>query len=159
MKFKRWLGYYKYLIKYLIINDILSEGTEANIPNSIKSIAKNMESTSLSQKTTLKAMKENSNSVRNEFSQKSYSFVNADKNTVDALKTHSRSQKRTLKQDISDLLKIFANERKNLSEVKFKSSTWNTNRDNEKSIVLGSNSSNADYVTMKEIQSIPENQF
>ena len=44
----------KYLGRYLIINDVLSEGTEAKIPNFIRSISKNMESTPLSKKTNFK---------------------------------------------------------------------------------------------------------
>ena len=155
----------KYLGRNFIINDLLSEGTEAKIPSFIRNISKNMESTPLSKKTNFKPnweekliIKNNKLSL-NELNKKKSSFINICQNTTDITKNPSRSQKSTLKDDISQLLRIFANEKKNLIEVKSKSNVLLSNRNNEKSINLGSSNCCLDYVTMKEIQSISENQF
>ena len=118
-----------------------------------------MESTPLSKKTNSKPNLEEKLMIENDNISTKKSFINTTQNTVDITKNPSKSQKSTLKEDISQLLRIFANEKKNLIDSKSKSSILLTNRDNEKSINLGSSNCSSDYVTMKEIQSISENQF
>ena len=134
---------------------LLSEGWKVQHPHWIPSISKNMWVTPLSIKNMRKS-----------------TFTAQDSNEklfVDEIKKFEKVtsmspwKKKTLKEDISDLLKIMVKVKKKklgLKESKTKSNSWvlkGITQNEELSKAL--NTDEVKYVTMKEIQSIPESQF
>ena len=89
------------------------------------------------------------------------SFNDESINSIDVGVDLIRPHRRTLKEDISNLLRTLAKEKRNktLKEIKAKSHSWNVKWDSKIPLKSVINDCNSDYVTMKEIQPIVDNQF
>lgn len=142
-------------------DDFLSEGAEARIPNSIKNINKNMDGSLLSKKSNARTgfaeNKEQDNDITDKRIDEDYLNL-IDVGPLDRKnKIRTCSDKRSLKDDISMLLRMVA---------KNNNSSWRENKPKYNSLLIKDkfkvmlNSEQKpqeiQYVTMKEIQQVSE---
>ena len=138
-----------------LTDEILSEGAVAEIPSRIDNIYENMEVHHLVRKN--KSMINCSSFVHdksdNNLLQKQTTFGNNDSNKMN--RNQKQSKKKTLKEDISDLLKLLVNEKKNkkwtLEGISSVSSLAALNRTSDHLINSSTPIDEAVYVTMKDI--------
>lgn len=130
---------------------VLSEGSQIHLPHLIPSISQNMELKSLWAK----------NKRKSTLTSKDMQSEVIECSGDDKYQSWSPCKKKTLKDDISTLLKIMVKQKKRigLKEAKAKSNSWVLQQlniidefSNDKREV------ETKYITMKEIQSIPEHQ-